>query len=273
MLCLRSKPAPRKVIKLLAKSPLLRKDSWYGLGVSSFLLLLFCFILYIISFVFVFDLDETYIQQPESFALRGEGSQRLASLAEKIEKSPRRTDIIESDVVSKLEDDKNNLLLLASKSSGSKEKSPLATFGPHAEIGPQAKREDLSNKLYLLYNTNNNNNNDKILSEVYKLEDERQKEDYLFSLQKIEAETNKIVKQCEDLQEKIDNLDRAKISEEFNRLPSDIKSLAKENIYDEQNHLKQEKIENLNKLCNLHMEKINIYLNHISCLRSKAANH
>lgn len=100
---------------------------------------------------------------------------------------------------------------------------------------------------------NNNNNNNKILSELYKLQDERQ-------YKEIATGTIKIKQECEDLQKQINNLSIGKNSEEFNKIPWDIKSLVKENIYDEKRYLKDKKIENLNKLSELHLKSIDLLL-------------
>lgn len=77
----------------------------------------------------------------------------------------------------------------------------------------------------------------------------------------LKLETLKVNNEYYELQERIDNLSRGKNSKEFNKLPSDIKSLAQENICDEQIYLYKKKNENLNKLWNLHFEMINLLYN------------
>jgi uncharacterized Zn finger protein len=113
--------------------------------------------------------------------------------------------------------------------------------------------EDLSNK-YKGYLSDNSNNN-KILNEVYKLEVEKNKQYF-----DLEAETIKTAKDYHDTQEKLDNLSKAKFSEEFSKMSKDIKNLANYNIYEEERYLRDKKNEYLAKLSDLQLKKINILL-------------
>lgn len=92
----------------------------------------------------------------------------------------------------------------------------------------------------------------KILDEVYKLEYEKEQKQYSL----IDAETLKSKKQLDELQKRIVNLSNCEDSKEFNKLPRDIQTLAKENIYDEKRYLINKKSENLNKLRNLRLKAI-----------------
>ena len=74
----------------------------------------------------------------------------------------------------------------------------------------------------------------------------------------IKLETSNIIKQCESLQEKIDNISLGETSKEFNRLSYDIKSLAHSNIVDEQIYLKDKLNECLNILSYLHLKILNL---------------
>ena len=95
------------------------------------------------------------------------------------------------------------------------------------------------------------NNNSKILIELSKLQYEKQ-------YKSIQDETIKILEQSQEIQDKLDNLSSCVKSQQFNELPNEIKILAKENIYDEKRYYKDKKNENLNKLCSLHIDKVNL---------------
>jgi hypothetical protein len=103
------------------------------------------------------------------------------------------------------------------------------------------------------------NNNSKILGEVYKLELEKNKQ-YL----NLEAETIKTEKDYKNIllrtQEKLDNISKAKSSEEFYKLPNEIKSLAYYNIYEEERCLRDKKNEYLAKLSYIQLKKIDLLL-------------
>lgn len=74
----------------------------------------------------------------------------------------------------------------------------------------------------------------------------------------LKLESLKVKKEFFELQERLDLLSIGKHSKEFNKLSSDVKNLAQENICDEKIYLKKKKNETLNKLSNLHFEMINI---------------
>lgn len=114
---------------------------------------------------------------------------------------------------------------------------------------------DLSNK----YKTNfdldikNNLNEQNILYKISEYEKDKKQVE-------IDTETVKTYKEYRELQERLDKVSICKNSNEFNKLPYDIKQLAKENIFDEEIYLKDKKNEKLNKLSNLHLEKIDLLI-------------
>lgn len=75
----------------------------------------------------------------------------------------------------------------------------------------------------------------------------------------IKVKTIKIIQNCNNIQECIDNILLGLNSEHFNKLPDEIKSLAYENIFNEKYYLNNKKIECIEKLSKLHMELIHLY--------------
>lgn len=95
------------------------------------------------------------------------------------------------------------------------------------------------------------------MDEIYKLKHENIKKQYNI----LNYEYIKNMKQLDNLQKRINDLSYDCNSEEFKKLPKEIRDLSKENIYDETIHLYNNKNKILNTISKIQYERIKLLLN------------